>query len=81
MLAVGFSTNLNDRFLVSNHCHCSTCRKIHGAAFGTFGHAEAKGFCWTQGEQLLTGCGYNFIAEFDSWRQNSQQMLGNGKRR
>jgi hypothetical protein len=51
----GVQYELSDRFLVSNHCHCSTCRKIHGAAFGTFGHAEAKGFRWTQGEQLLTG--------------------------
>ncbi|GAP96936.1 hypothetical protein NIES2104_34830 [Leptolyngbya sp. NIES-2104] len=29
-----------DRILVSNHCHCSICRKVRGAAFGTFGHQK-----------------------------------------
>ncbi len=33
-----------------NHCHCSMCRKVHGAAFGSFLHASAKGFRWTAGE-------------------------------
>lgn len=33
-----------------NHCHCSMCRKAHGAAFGTFAHADGRGFRWTQGE-------------------------------
>jgi ADP-ribosyl-[dinitrogen reductase] hydrolase len=46
---------LNDRFLIVNHCHCSTYRKVHGAAFGTFGHAKAEAFRWIQGEALLTG--------------------------
>lgn len=46
---------LNDRFLIANHCHCSICRKVHGAAFGTFGHAKAETFRWLQGEALLTG--------------------------
>jgi hypothetical protein len=32
--------------LFMNHCHCSISRKIHGAAFRTFGHAKAEGFCW-----------------------------------
>lgn len=50
-----FSTNESDRFLMANHCHCSTCRKVHGAEEGTFGHAKAEAFHWIQGEELLTG--------------------------
>ena len=45
---------LLDNFLIANHCHCSTCRKLHGAAFATFGHAKAEAFSWIQGEELLT---------------------------
>ncbi|HEX5686858.1 MAG TPA: GFA family protein [Ideonella sp.] len=56
-----------------NHCHCSMCRKVHGAAFGSFLHADGAGFRWTAGEELVktyesspgnlrafcTGCGSN----------------------
>ena len=33
------------------HCHCSFCRKSHGAAFGTYGAAKAEGFRWVQGRE------------------------------
>lgn len=36
-----------------NHCHCSMCRKVHGAAFGSFLHADGRGFRWTAGEALV----------------------------
>jgi hypothetical protein len=32
-----------------NHCHCSMCRKVHGAAFGSFLHADGRHFAWTGG--------------------------------
>lgn len=32
-----------------NHCHCSMCRKVHGAAFGSFLHASGEGFRWVDG--------------------------------
>jgi hypothetical protein len=32
-----------------NHCHCSMCRKAHGAAFGSFLHASGERFRWTDG--------------------------------
>ena len=32
-----------------NHCHCSMCRKAHGAAFGSFLHSDASGFRWLAG--------------------------------
>lgn len=34
------------------HCHCTMCRKFHGAAFSTF--ASAKRFRWLAGEELLS---------------------------
>jgi hypothetical protein len=37
-----------------NHCHCSMCRKVHGAAFGSFLHADGQGFRWITGEVLVT---------------------------
>ena len=35
------------------HCHCSMCRKFHGAAFATLGEASAEQFRWTAGEEHL----------------------------
>lgn len=32
------------------HCHCSMCRKAHGAAFGSYLGAEAEGFAFVAGE-------------------------------
>jgi len=35
------------------HCHCSMCRKFHGAAFATFGEAKTENFRWVEGESNL----------------------------
>ncbi len=35
------------------HCHCSMCRRFHGAAFATFGEAHRDDFRWLEGEHLL----------------------------
>ena len=35
------------------HCHCSMCRKSHGAAFATFGVAAPEDFHWRQGEDKV----------------------------
>ncbi len=35
------------------HCHCSMCRKFHGAAFSTYGEAKIENFKWLQGEGFL----------------------------
>jgi len=37
-----------------SHCHCSTCRKVHGAAFGTYGAAGREHFHWEKGEDQVT---------------------------
>lgn len=36
------------------HCHCSMCRKHHGAPFATFVGAPARGFRWISGEDAVT---------------------------
>lgn len=35
------------------HCHCTMCRKFHGAAFATFGEAVIDDFRWLRGLDLL----------------------------
>jgi len=37
------------------HCHCSMCRKFHGAAFATIAAAPRTKFRWTDGEDALRG--------------------------
>ena len=40
---------LRGRAQFINHCHCSMCRKTHGAAFGSFLHADGRAFAWIEG--------------------------------
>ena len=35
------------------NCHCSICRKSHGAAFVTWGIIDPDQFRWTSGESLV----------------------------
>lgn len=51
------------------HCHCSMCRKFHGAAFATFGEAKAGDFRWTQGKELLQ----SYVADNGTTRQFCKQ--------
>jgi len=37
------------------HCHCSMCRKFHGAAFATIAGVERSKFRWIRGEDALRG--------------------------
>lgn len=50
------------------HCHCSMCRKFHGAAFATFGEAKPENFRWLKGEALLQ----SYVADNGSVRQFCQ---------
>ncbi|MBT6120767.1 GFA family protein, partial [bacterium] len=36
------------------HCHCSMCRKWHGAAFRSRIVIERKGFQWISGQEFLS---------------------------
>ena len=40
-------------FTAMSHCHCSMCRKHHGAPFATFAVAPLAGFRWLAGEHAL----------------------------
>lgn len=36
-----------------SHCHCSQCRRLHGAAFGTFAGVSRNKFSYTAGQDAL----------------------------
>src|ERR1700737_1608358 len=40
-------------FVSMMNCHCSMCRKRHGAAFSTFVRAPLAGFRWVSGEDSI----------------------------
>ena len=43
-----------DRFEPNTgNCHCSMCRKFHGAAYATIAEVRRKNFHWLAGENLL----------------------------
>ncbi|HYD49570.1 MAG TPA: GFA family protein [Terriglobales bacterium] len=62
-----------------HHCHCSMCRKGHGAAFSTYARSEAGAFRFTAGESLVkqyrssapitrsfcSECGANLLFRFE----------------
>lgn len=37
----------------ASHCHCSMCRKHHGAAFSTYAECKPEDFKWISGEDLV----------------------------
>lgn len=37
----------------AGHCHCSICRKAHGAPFATWSFVDPDDFRWTEGESLV----------------------------
>jgi len=46
------------------HCHCSICRRIHGAAFATWGEVPRNSFSYLSGEDHLKI--YSFSEKADS---------------
>jgi hypothetical protein len=44
---------LDAPFQLMMHCHCSMCRKHHGAPFATFVSAPLSGFRWLGGEEAV----------------------------
>lgn len=49
--AVKFEVDME--IAAASHCHCSMCRKWHGAAFATYATAPADRFSITQGADML----------------------------
>jgi hypothetical protein len=43
-----------DKVLALTHCHCVNCRKLSGAAFGTYAHVKTKYFRFVSGEDHTT---------------------------
>ncbi len=37
------------------HCHCSMCRKFHGASYATIASVSRSKFRWVEGEDALKG--------------------------
>ena len=38
----------------AGHCHCSMCRRAHGAAFATYASVEPAAFRWVAGAELVS---------------------------
>jgi len=53
-LCGGIKYRIAGDLLTSVNCHCSMCRKAHGAAFRPGALVKIQDFSWTQGEQLVT---------------------------
>lgn len=63
------------------HCHCSQCRRLHGAAFATFAGVERGKFRYLSGEEELRtyasssthqrvfcgNCGSNILTSVDDY--------------
>ena len=61
------------------NCHCTMCRKAHGAAFRSRARVRTRDFRWVKGEQLVTWyesspgthrgfcrvCGSKLLSRFD----------------
>lgn len=61
-----------------SHCHCSQCRRLHGAAFATFGGVPRDQFSYVSGKSDLRvyassedidrvfcgNCGSNILADY-----------------
>ena len=68
-----------------SHCHCSQCRRMHGAAFATFAGLPKDKFRYLSGESVLTHyasssdhdrvfcsvCGSNILVDLDGEPDNS----------
>lgn len=46
---------IDGSFEFIGHCHCSICRKSHGAAFASWGIVRPETFRWTSGEDFVEG--------------------------
>ena len=71
---------INGRLFDALNCHCSMCRKAHGAAFRSRATLKAADFEWVQGEGCLTFyesspgnhrgfcrvCGSPIVSKFDA---------------
>ena len=52
-LCGGMRYEIAGAFIAAGNCHCSICRKAHGAAFVTWAHIDPKQFRWSSGADLV----------------------------
>jgi hypothetical protein len=52
-LCGGVKYEITGPLMRSGHCHCSNCRKAHGAAFRSRARVHIEDFKWLQGEELV----------------------------
>jgi len=52
-LCQGVRFEIDGRLDHASHCHCSMCRKAHGAAFGTYGIGNTSDFRLLSGTELI----------------------------
>ncbi len=52
-LCQGVKFEIHGKLGRSSHCHCSMCRKAHGAAFGSYAAAKAEQFRVVAGGTLI----------------------------
>jgi hypothetical protein len=53
-LCGGIKYAISGELFEALNCHCSMCRKAHGAAFRSRARVRAADFRWVAGENLLT---------------------------
>ena len=62
----------------ADHCHCSMCRRQHGAAFATYADFNSEDFQWLSGAALIkiyetpSGAGWCFCSECGSTLAGSE---------
>jgi len=78
-LCGGVRYEIAGRLTGALNCHCSMCRKAHGAAFRSRARVRAADFRWVRGEELLAWyesspgthrgfcgvCGSKLLSRFD----------------
>lgn len=63
---------ITGRLIHADHCHCSMCRRQHGAAFSTYAQFNPGEFNWISGQDLVKiyqvahGGGWCFCSECGS---------------
>ena len=53
-LCGGVRYEISGKLLDAGNCHCSMCRKAHGAAYATYANVNPDEFRWTHGEELVS---------------------------
>lgn len=53
-LCGGIRYEIDGQLRDAGNCHCSMCRRAHGAAFATYAQVRLDEFSWVSGEELVS---------------------------